>query len=375
MDKIHEAIIDILAHPTKWNYYDSEELRKKIVETKDINNSEHCYDFIKEYIKLSDKGYYFIEEALDFFKINEKNYDQRLCHIVSSFFLGLALYNHESGYFSEAIRNELCALGVFDSADDIDHEFIFVWFLVCMFHDLGYVYESLLGKDYVDTEFLKSRYCNEAKQLVEALPDFKGECAKLPKTTIPIHYEMIIENYLEYRQNKDHGILGGLSFATKLTKLRKQKYEGDTGNLSWKPELDKLYNYVGWRICCHNIWYQRGCESSNSGLIDYANAGLSSLILDNKKEKNGTYKKYPINFKKHPLFFFFCLIDTIEPTKKCDGKIPDDMELDLIDGVLEISCTSEKKYINDISKSLNEWLAGTIINENKMTIYLDKKND
>lgn len=389
MESLNNIINSILQNPEKWSYYPNDNehnnnLSNEIREPEDINNPEKCYRFIEQYIRISGKEYNFVSDALRFFKKEETNgevsYDKRLCHIVSLFFLGLALYNHKSGYFSKEIRNELRSLDVFDENDDIDQQFIFVWFLVYMFHDLGYVYENQLKETTIDGALLK-----EAKRLRNKFPWFIKKYIKenliirlkYGKETIPTHYEAIVKNYLKYRGNRDHGILGGICFATEVAKLREQKYKyaRDDEQKRWKPELDKLYYYVGWRICCHNIWYKRICESSIQEFIDYANAGLSPLILGNEKEKNGIYKEYPISSVNHPLFFFFCLVDTIEPTKICGG-IPHNMTFDITNDnnnnyVLKISCPDNSDYIEKISKSLNSWLAGTRKEGNTVSIYLE----
>ena len=43
---------------------------------------------------------------------------------------------------------------MFKETDDIQHDFSFMWFLLCMFHDLGYAYEKKLMPSQDDSNSL-----------------------------------------------------------------------------------------------------------------------------------------------------------------------------------------------------------------------------
>lgn len=340
MKKLQEAINDILRNPDKWNYYHDCQLCGLIETVDDIKNPEKCYAFIKRYIYASKKYSNFSNDAIDALKSKD---ERRLCHIVSSFFFGLALYYHESQIFSKAINRELAQLHVFGEDDDIEHEFMFVWFMVCMFHDLGYIFENKITSENISRIYLY----NEGEREENTVSRLKGnEAIGLSA------YKEIISNYSEYRERKDHGITGGLNFVEEVSKLRKLREEDGP---QWKEELQTLYEYVGWRICCHNMWFVR---EGNSKAEEYREAGLSPLVLSNEK-KGDHYEYYPIGFKEEPLFFFFCLEDSIEPMKVCSKMITNlNFDIEVEDGkdVLKISSSENCRNYNNKVKDLDGWL-------------------
>lgn len=317
-------------------------------------------EFIKAYIQGSRKSYLFVTNSLCAMGADAEQ-SKRLCHIVSSFFLGLVIYyNHR--FIKSKIIEELKNLQVFKDYDDLDKQFVFVWFMTCMFHDIGYVFE----KNIVNIHVTQHELISEKEKLIKTLNS-------LQKEGLPGHYKDIVDNYLRYRENKDHGILGGLSYAENVCKIRKEQYEkakkdkNEKEMNQWNENLNRLYQYVAWRICCHNIFYIRVGDSSCTDVLQYIYYGLYPLMLCNRKKKDGIYVDYPISFDKSPLFFFFCLIDSIDPMKLCD-KIPEDLEFGYEDNGVIISCTNAQ-YIQKVEK-INDWLIGVKKEDNKITFHL-----
>lgn len=345
MATISEEIRGIICDNSKWNYYRNNELS---FEYDNLTDVQSCYIFICNYIQSSKKETIpFINSinALRTYKEPNKQEGFRLCHIVSVFFLGLTIFNNNA--FKTEIINELSGLSSFDSDDDIEREFIFVWFMICMFHDLGYVFEDEIVSDtYSLTDLQIDRA--ELIKIIDELQDTH---------IISDHYEKIMRKYLKYRDNKDHGILGGLSFAKNVCELRDQKYKNardDNERKMWKPELNELYRFVAWRICCHNIFYIRVGDISAEYVLKYIYHGLYPLMLCNRKTKEGNYVDYPISFRKSPLFFFLCLIDSIDPVKICDG-ILDDLEISIANNGSFTISSSSSSYMKKI-EDLQTWL-------------------
>lgn len=342
---IIEQIESIINDTSKWNYYQDQNLTWQY---KNISDVELCYDFIREYVGCSNKNTVSFEKHIEAMRNYSENEipGKRLCHIVSVFFLGLAMYNYND-YLKREIDQELLSLNVFDEHDNMKTEFIFIWFMISMFHDLGYVFEKdIISKNYRLTDLIADK--TELINSIDNIPTFDK---------MPAHYRKIIIRYLKYRENKDHGILGGLSFAKHVCDLRKQKYDSSPNKETkkmWKPELDKLYKYVAWRICCHNIFYIRPGDDDIEYVLKYFYYGLFHLMLCNRKTETGCYVDYPISFKESPLFFFLCLVDSIDPMKVCD-KIPQDLEIKCDSkGHLYISCSVEK-YMKKVEE-IKKWL-------------------
>lgn len=206
-------------------------------------------------------------------------------------------------------------------------EFNFVWFLITLYHDLGYMYE--FGK--------------EPKEAV-----LMHEISKNP-TSIPHKYISLYQNYERLKHPGDHGICGGLKFDEEICRIRKTMSQSDN-QLLWDERLEDVYHDVAWIIIAHNIWWNRVDDEHPK--IDGL---LSGLNISSSKNEDGSYKTYPINRQKYSLFTLFCLVDTIEPLKR---HIPlNKINIDVFKGhiYLQVEGLEESKYVKDI-ESANSWL-------------------
>lgn len=246
-------------------------------------------EFIIRFIELSGKA-----EGNPLFTNIEKLDNQRLRHIVSTFFLGTHLYYNVPKIKSsiDLVLNRLKKQN-----PDSNITFSFIWFLICLFHDLGYLIENQdIYKDFDD--FIKDKVKYFLKERVG----------------VPTIYENVYKDYFNYRLNSandfirkpDHGICGGIILFNKLNDilLKKQKNKKSKG-LSWNPKLINIYRHASWVILSHNIFFIRkgGIEEKI-----YRENNLDDLIL----EKHECSK---IKLKKHSFLFLFALVDTIDPVK------------------------------------------------------------
>lgn len=78
-----------------WAYY-----RNKEINLGNINDSDDCYKFIKDYLTAGVKYEHIVDKELEWLK---KNRPERLKHIVFTFFLGVGLYLR-SNYIKEKIN-------------------------------------------------------------------------------------------------------------------------------------------------------------------------------------------------------------------------------------------------------------------------------
>lgn len=165
----------------------------------------------------------------------------------------------------------------------------FLWFHICLYHDLGYSKEDKSVKSGID-------FCWASKHKLGT------------RSGVPELYERIYKNYFTYRKIEckvtDHGIYAGLKMYEDLLIIYKQ-------HPGWNRNLELLYNVASWVVLAHNIWYAKDTDRINCDL--FRKYHLEELILET--DLHGVPVKYPILLSAHPVLFLFCLVDTIEPMK------------------------------------------------------------
>ncbi len=277
--EIKKLYANIINNKDLWNYYNKRVKKPKIINTSD------CYKFIKSFIKYSQKTQSILFDNVDYLNNNKPS---RLSHIVSAFFLGIWFFWEENDFIKKAITKELEKLKCFQEENDIEKQFTYVWFMVTLFHDLGYKSED-----------------NE-----------KGEDLPIhivgKSNSVPAFYNKIYEPYHKYRNNKEHGIYAGLIFDESICRIREFQENNKKSKLDWRKSLEELYHYVAWIIMAHNIWLIR---DNDKCVEKYKENGLEQLILSSQLGKNGQ-SEYKFKFSEYPLLTFFCIIDTIEPEDK-----------------------------------------------------------
>lgn len=257
---------------------------------------------------------------------------------------------------------------------ECERQFIFLWFMASLFHDLGYIYEvSQIEEDCI--------------KMIKRVTDSKiwsdYRNYKLRGNHIPLSYPIqtckCYFNCYRWHESKklDHGITAACMLYDSLCKIRKERSKMPDGsnNLSWDIGLKKVYYIVSWIILVHNIWFSSDLEIEEKG--DEARRQREIYIqyhFDSLIKKKGDI--YPIQYDKYPLLFLFCLVDTIEPLKR---GIPFSMiELNFNNQSIEFTIDAHNdkatSYIKELS-GLQNWLTKTIKeNDNKIRIELDNAN-
>ena len=350
---IHSLYKDVIGYKTCWNYYDINTDIKNLTQLYNINNTDDKYDYNYEFIKelleaggkdLSGK----LQSCLDVLMKNEKNSTDkelsgRLRHIVSLFFWGHVLYrnvpiiqNQIERQFQTFVEN-----GMFEVADNIQQNFSFMWFLLCIFHDFGYAYEKKL------------------------IPETNCDLGlEMPDAFIPVIYSKENnEKYARYRHCVfgcyDHGIFGGRVFYSEMLNIGRRIAADNKFKIHFKTDgVEKLYQYAAWIISCHNMFYNTGNDKYTRC---YKCMGLDDFVKP---------KARCLTLKNNPLLFLFCLADSIEPTKALtseDGESDYEICKKLRIGfnkdenlmrfdLSNISCKEvAEKYKKNIN-SLNDWL-------------------
>lgn len=268
-----------------YNYYD------KNLELKDaFANKEQANSFIINYFQNGEK------DICKFKKNNPRlkgmfEADARNIHTVSVFTLGIAI----------ALKME----------HRISGDELFIWFLMCLFHDIGYKLENNTDED-------------ENLRTLETLDNFLrhfniqndnnifGKYRE--KETLCRNY-YICGNYYKYRKKIhhkiDHGIAGGILLYKMLVEnynsiIKSSEYNTDTceyKGLKFSEENSDDYKKAAIGIIRHNMWYANKSDDCKT----YHEYGLDDLISEPQNK---------ICYTDDRLLFLLCLADTIEPLKR-----------------------------------------------------------
>ena len=286
MKDIFQIYKDIFSDKPKWRYYSKMDIDPF---KSDCNTKEFIARFIELSGKAQENPLYDNISILDNF---------RLRHIVSTYFLGTYLYFNVKP-IKESIDIVINRFKIQNQDSKI--EFSFIWFLICLFHDLGYSIEN--------TE----KYSNFDEFINGKVKYFLNK-----RVGVPALYKDVYINYFNYRlrsekdflRKPDHGICGGIILFNKLNEILSSKSKNKKSEgLSWNKKLVNIYRYASWVILSHNIFFIRKGESDEQV---YRDNNLETLILDETETSK-------IILKKHSFLFLFALVDSIDPIKIYDS--------------------------------------------------------
>lgn len=182
-----------------------------------------------------------------------------------------------------------------------EKDFLRFAFLLCLYHDYGYKVEI---KRKNQKNF--ARECFTEEEYIDKIPD---EYFSSPYTK-----ENIKNYFVKFRKFKEHGFTGGVMLNTRLRENLKDacfcvhptdwddfEYRG----VKWSQTNDiKFYDLISSVIIKHNIWF---IKENDKNVDKYNDYGLQDFILTNEESK--------LSFRNDPILFFFCLLDSIEPSK------------------------------------------------------------
>lgn len=328
MTTIKEILQGTFLHKKWWNYYG--DFFPQDIFSSDSNG---CKDFVKKFFNKSGKAELFCCAK----SLGHPLSTERWEHIVYVFLLGIYVYRTSS--YKKTIDEEIDKLKKrLNGKSDI--EFAFIWFLICLSHDLFCSSENDLQRlPFLDTEKYKLRGIYSVPKLFRKLP---------------IRYYF----YRRLQGKNDHGVYAGLKMYRKLCNIRKEqkKYKNSCSPdspLNWDKSLEKVYNYAAWIVTCHNMWFMHDDEKDEaSDCTLYKSFGLDELILSDNGEK---YKK---ECRKYPIFRLFCIIDTIEVIKKVGSEELENIGMDVTENTItiDVSKSKEKEKLKDKIMSLNSWI-------------------
>ena len=381
-------------HKEFWNYYN--------VNFGDaFQNQTAARDFIYKYFAGGSKLH-----SLDIWTKSIDQYiEMRNVHTVNVFFIGIFLQRRIDENIS--IKSEVSS----------DYPFSYLWYLLCLAHDLGYTYEKYSttyikrplklyyahhnynqcnrlkiysSKFYtrrkwdedhgIDIGYLNSSlwgrriishymYRNQIYRLSKDIEYNNGILIKRPRYSLGT-----INNYFYYRlyemNTLDHGIVGADDFYSRLVGNYLKEYrrmdsryfaEGNICSFYNQEELYfcseqiKIFAYIADCIASHNMYKADDNERCRATYVEYS---LNSLLPEMFQ---------PISYKENPLLFILCVADTIEPSKKFIEYSNKDVlklisiEYNAFNNFLHVevdeklyASTAGKEYVSSI-KALEQW--------------------
>ncbi len=277
MSSFKQIISDIpIEH---WNYYHpNSDIEKP-------TSFATSLSFVDAYFNAAEK-----RQIIGLRNIQDKNSFTKAAHTVSIYFLGCWLASKLD------VKKQLSHL-TFGKA--FKNNFLFVWFLSCLYHDRHFNIERPgQVKNYSDL------ISPNAKDKLENL------LTRRRPTTVPLTLKQAIHPYYNYRQKHwgliDHGIAAGIYLFNDLVTLRKAN-ENISSKLNFSKSVEKLYVEAAYAIAVHNIYFPKETDIER-----YKKYGLTTLI-----------GHPPINFFESPFLFLLGLTDTLDPIKTYSCVSPD----------------------------------------------------
>lgn len=278
-----------------WKYYAMKGNTTLSVE--DVFSKNGANDFICKY--FIDGGKQGIWNS-----VSDAVSDIRKIHTVSVFLLGILIKNK---------------LNIATKPEDVIAEydeyrnFLYFWFLTCLYHDVGYCIED-------NSEKYLLEYCSMQKFIV------KREIKYNLLDVVSDEERQTVDKYYIYRAKEkkkiDHGLVGAVLLYDSLMKIYDvakgaKNADGtesfDHNELRFSADYPVFCKKVATGIMFHNIWK----PSDDRVETLYKDYGLDSLCGDSYKKissSTATLESYLLS-----------IADTIEPTKRTEawGEVPD----------------------------------------------------
>lgn len=348
----------------QWNYYATE------LSINPLSFPDRSYEFIYQYFKNGAKEYAvsladqcFIAptdfcsnsnpKSMNFVKLAPLRISKyRAAHTVSTYFFGI--------FLAEQLHPIVGEVNIRSGRNTFP--FSYLWFLLCLYHDFGYVVEEnwkpniytktstpsfgkrgffelkalnrALGIKY--TPALINRINNRRstekhhqptaqeldRKLLELCPPLNLQYENQANITRFTYSTNIIHRYFSYCIHElrpsvyNHGIVGGYLFFDRMFKNYLTSYTNycseprevrlPLDDFMWRDKhfsIDQipLFAYLADCIIAHNIWK---ADSDHEGI--YLQYGLSKLV-------DSQFRK--IFFYSNPLLFFLAITDTLDPYK------------------------------------------------------------
>lgn len=326
----------------RWSYYSNPDFRIRNV----WNSEEDASNFIRNYFTLGGKGN-LIEYPItkDFLDNNHKS-AYRARHIVSTYLIGLWIAEKLDVFYQKEV------------------DFKYLWFLTCLYHDVGSYYENCKNED-----LLSKVKLNGLKSLVDELEVSKDDIyITFKKELIDIY----LKGKAKERQEIDHGIVGGLLLFDGLDKMFKKSLK------LAKEEHGDRFDENDFNVNLHGKAFHLSKRHYEFYKLAADSIIAHNIFFDLLNKLLGTLEIRKHSFKNNELLFILSIADTIEPIKRFGTNAVEMIDIEFIENKRKlVICIDEKHYskenMNDKAKcyckslnGLETWLnvETEIINKN-----------
>lgn len=230
----------------------------------------------------------------EFFSTASESMLFRSEHMRSVFLLGILLFDSVS-VINSYICQFLASNIQINTRDNPRNIFLYIWYLACLSHDVGYCYEN--GEREADIN------------LMDIGADVPGIPQELLRSVLSYYDLKRNTKLLGGKACQDHGISGGKKVDSILRELHNHDspIEVKDGNAVRTFSKDIYLNLVRIATYCvmtHNMFLAfKGSREENT----YNSNGLDQLVCERNKSI--------ISPSRNPFLFLLCLVDTIEPIK------------------------------------------------------------
>lgn len=365
-----------------WNYY-------KTAVVDPFENEFEAREFIRGFFYSGCK-----ENAVqEWINFDEIDLHFRDIHVIYVFFIGIMLqYIIDPQLKIESSYN-----------DDEGYEFSYLWFLTCLAHDLGYVYECKdMSGERENLERMYNRfwkdghvcpYWGRISVYRKYYPEIRGVSPSIPlrycrcfnvarkrdfanrsclscrrtckghllysngtKITKCWYSGGVKERYFRYRLlhggkiggKLDHGIVGSDKFYSDMVKNYLENYEK---RLKY-GSIERFENYSDRCFSCEQFKifaYVADCIAAHNIFRGEENEESIRLYEEYDLQELLPANFVKISYSKNPLLFILCVADTLEPTKKFRNIKPRELMQNI-----ELDYDERNNCIN---LNISEWLS------------------
>ena len=352
MQTLEACYKEIASNTNRWSYYD--EIYLSIDDA--WNDNEKALRFIESYFGYGGKN-----EAFDdkFLQENRHHIRDRAPHIISTFLLGIKI--------AECYEIDI------NTRDENYMNFQYCWFLSCLYHDIGYVFE----KGYNNKKL--KHICEEGIEGFRHLFELRYIHDQIFQT----YTKEVVDFYFKCRANLceskpviDHGIAGGLLLYDKLRRQFEKAWKNRINSKDNRESFFVRHNETVQLLHFSKNHYDTYAKAANA--IIAHNIWLETLkkYIDKYGEKINI-SKINITRKIHledKLCFILALADSIEPIKR-NPKYLQTVYIETIPGKQGFLLKMDNEAFSEIGEgitSIDKWVDVSICTPEKGTIQLLK---
>lgn len=329
MPTLKQMYEELIQNTCRWSYYPNQPCLKY----QTLFDETASYDFIKNYFNCAGKGNVFDDDP--YMIKYESILKERSPHIISTFLLGILI--------AESLNFDT------NTKDNKGVDFKYLWFLACLYHDIGYVYEN-------DHNCMKLRMVQKDGLIaLKEICDIEYLCDYEFMTYNKEYINLYLSNRAMCSTDTvgriDHGIVGGVLLYDRLRKNFDQAWKNANKYNNNVPKNKFIYDGLNFSNK-HYEYYAKAADA-----IIAHNIWLNTMNDYLRKEKKPPLKTKTID-RNNKLAFILALADTLEPIKKYGIFSLDMISFKKIDNGFELSMPNNigentYKYIYDLPTWVN----------------------